>query len=254
MKKIIMFMAAVAVAGASLAGYAAKPKVIAHRGYWNTEGSAQNSIRSLVKADSIGCYASELDVWMTPDSVLIVNHDPTINGIEIQRTPSAEVLKQKLANGETVPTLEQYLKAATGLKTRLVLELKTHDSRKQEKAAVLKSIKLVKKYGLQDRTDYIVFSNQAFKDFIKHAPKGSNVYYLNGDYVPAQVKFLKGRGIDYSLKVMKQHPEWIKGCHDKGLEVNVWTVNDPDDMKWCIEQGVDYITTNEPELLQQLLK
>ena len=72
------------------------------------KGSAQNSIRSLVKADTIGCYASEFDVWMTPDSVLIVNHDPTINGVEIQKTPSNVVLKQKLANGETVPTLEQY--------------------------------------------------------------------------------------------------------------------------------------------------
>lgn len=233
---------------------AAKPKVIAHRGYWNTAGAAQNSIRSLVKADSIGCYASEFDVWMTPDSVMIVNHDPTINGVIIQDTPSAEVRKQKLGNGEIVPTLDEYLEKAKGLNTRLVLELKTHDSRAREKAAVKKSVDMIKKYGLADRTDYIVFSKDAFKEFIKVAPKGSKVYFLNGDYTPGQIKYAKGAGIDYSLKVMKKHPEWIKECHEKGLEVNVWTVNEPEDMKWCIEQGVDYITTNEPERLQQMLK
>lgn len=253
MKKSILLIAAALIAGGS-ALYAAKPKVIAHRGYWKTAGSAQNSIRSLVKADSIGCYASEFDVWMTPDSVLIVNHDPTINGVEIQRTPAAEVLKQKLANGETVPTLDEYLKTAAGLKTRLVLELKTHDSRAREKAAVKKSVKMIKKYGLADRTDYIVFSKDAFKQYVKAAPKEAKVYFLNGDYVPCQIKHAKGAGIDYSLKVMKKHPEWIKECHDKGLEVNVWTVNEPEDMKWCIEQGVDYITTNEPERLQEMLK
>lgn len=253
MKKKVLLMA-VTLLGGALAMQAAQPKVIAHRGYWNTEGAAQNSIRSLVKADSIGCYASEFDVWMTPDSVMIVNHDPTINGVVIQDTPAAEVRKQKLANGETVPTLDEYLQKAAGLNTRLVLELKTHDSRAREKAAVKKSIEMIKKYGLADRTDYIVFSKDAFKEYIKQAPKGSKVYFLNGDYTPGQIKFSKGAGIDYSLKVMKKHPEWIKDCHNKGLEVNVWTVNEPEDMQWCIEQGVDYITTNEPERLQQMLK
>lgn len=253
MRKSILLVAAALFAG-GVALQAAQPKVIAHRGYWNTKGASQNSIRSLVKADSIGCYASEFDVWMTPDSVLIVNHDPNINGVVIQNTPSEIVLKEKLSNGETVPTLDAYLKKAQGLKTRLVLELKTHDSRAREKAAVKATLDMVKKYGLEDRTDYIVFSKDAFKQYIKLAPKGSKVYFLNGDFIPAQIKADKGAGIDYSLKVMKKHPEWIKGCHDKGLEVNVWTVDKPEDIQWCIDNGVDYITTNEPELVQKMIK
>ena len=53
---------------------------------------------------------------------------------------------------------------------------------------------------------------------------------------------------------MKKHPEWVKMSHDLGMEVNVWTVNEPEDMQWCIDHGVDYITTNAPELLQEILK
>ena len=62
MKKTTLFLSLAAAASISLTAAAAKPEVIAHRGYWDTEGSAQNSIRALVKADSIGCYASEFDV------------------------------------------------------------------------------------------------------------------------------------------------------------------------------------------------
>jgi glycerophosphoryl diester phosphodiesterase len=56
----------------------AQPKVIAHRGYWKTEGSAQNSIRSLLKADSIGVYGSEVDIWLSADGIPVVNHDATV--------------------------------------------------------------------------------------------------------------------------------------------------------------------------------
>ena len=51
----------------------AQTKVIAHRGFWKTPGSSQNSISSLLKADSIGCYGSEFDVWIAKDNKLVVN-------------------------------------------------------------------------------------------------------------------------------------------------------------------------------------
>ena len=55
-------------------------EVIAHRGFWTTDGSAQNSLAALVKADSIHCYGSEFDVWLTTDNQLVVNHDATFKG------------------------------------------------------------------------------------------------------------------------------------------------------------------------------
>ena len=106
MKRILFVMMAV-VCG--VCAYS-QSKVVAHRGYWKTEGSAQNSIRALVKADSIGCWGSEFDVWMTADGKLVVNHDATIDGVVIEKSTAKEVLAKTLANGEHVPTLEAYLK------------------------------------------------------------------------------------------------------------------------------------------------
>ena len=57
----------------------AQTKVIAHRGFWKIPGSSQNSISSLLKADSIGCYGSEFDVWIAKDNKLVVNHDPVMH-------------------------------------------------------------------------------------------------------------------------------------------------------------------------------
>lgn len=121
------------------------PKVIAHRGYWKTPSSAQNSLRALELADSIGVYGSEFDVWLTKDDVLIVNHDAVINGMDIESSSSKMLLKQKLKNGETVPTLDAFLNRAKKLSVRLICELKPHKDKQREAEAVKRIVEMVRK-------------------------------------------------------------------------------------------------------------
>lgn len=229
-------------------------QVIAHRGFWKTDGSAQNSIAALVKADSINCYGSEFDVWLTADNKLIVDHDGVFKGVRMETSTEKECTSIILDNGENLPTLKQYLDKAKQLKTRLILELKAHKTPEQETRAIKQIVKMIKKMGLADRTEYITFSRHACKEFIRLAPKGTPVYYLEGDLSPKELKEWGCAGPDYHLSVFKKHPEWIKECHDLGMKVNAWTVNDAKDMEWLIGEGVDFITTNEPVLLQEILK
>ncbi|RGM46949.1 MULTISPECIES: glycerophosphodiester phosphodiesterase family protein [Bacteroides] len=251
LRKIILSISLVLAACGTM--QAQKTQVIAHRGFWKIDGSAQNSIASLVKADSIGCYGTEFDVWLTTDNQLVVNHDATFKGVNMQKSTTQECTAVILDNGEPLPTLQQYLEKAKGLKTRLILELKAHKTPEQETHAVESIVKMVKDMGLEDRMEYITFSRHATKEFIRRAPQGTPVYYLEGDLTPEELKEWGCTGPDYHYSVFKKHPEWIKECHNLGLKVNAWTVNNVKDMEWLINHKVDFITTNEPILLEETL-
>ncbi len=221
----------------------AMPAIVAHRGFHETEGSAQNSIRSLVKADSIGADGCEFDVWLSADSVLYVNHDPSFGGHVLETTSSAVLDTLRLANGEALPRLEAYLDTATTLGIDLVFELKEHKNKAHENLAVDMSIALIANKGLTDRTTYITFSRNALERFI--ARSGRPVYFLSG-MDPDELKATGATGADYHIGEFRNHPDWIGRLHSYGMPVNVWTVNSPADLKECVEMGVDFITTNNP--------
>ena len=254
MTKKLILAAAMLLTGS--AAVAAQPKVISHRGYWTAPNSAQNSLASFTKADSVGVFGSEIDVWLTADDKLIVNHDRVYKGTDINMEKSTlkEITSIVLPNGENIPTLDAYLRlVATKPNTRLILEMKSLSDLKREDLAAEKIIKALRKYNLLDRTDIIAFSINACMAFKKLIPD-TKIYYLNGDLPPKSIKKLGLAGIDYSMKVLRKNPEWVKQAHDLGLEVNVWTVDEEADMKYFIDLGVDYITTDYPERLQALLK
>lgn len=224
-----------------------KTEVIAHRGFWLTEGSSQNSIASLENARKAEVYGSEFDVHLTADNVLVVYHDNKIDGRDVQKCNYKDLTKLRLFNGEKLPTLEKYLKKARKQdKIELIFELKSHESAQRDDEAAKRSVEMVEKMGLADRTTYIAFSKYAAESLRKYAPE-SEVYYLNGDLNPKQLKEIKMSGLDYHYKVIQDNPGWVKEAHDLGMKVNVWTVNDSDVMKEMIDLGVDYLTTDYPE-------
>ena len=142
MKHFLLFIVA------AVALSAGAQEVICHRGYWDVEGSAQNSIRSLVKADSIGAWGSEFDVWMTADGVLVVNHDESYGGVVIETAKWKDLKNMRLANGEKLPTLKEMLNCGKKLKTRLILELKPHTDKQHEAEAARRAVKMVRKLKL----------------------------------------------------------------------------------------------------------
>ncbi len=252
MTKKLFLMAALILAGGASAF--AQPKVIAHRGYWTAPNSAQNSLASFTKADEVGVFGSEIDVWLTADDKLVVNHDRNFKGVNMEKSTLKQITAVTLPNGENIPTLDAYLKlVASKPDTRLILEMKSLSDLKREDLAAEKIVKALRKYNLLDRTDIIAFSINACMAFKKLLPDG-RIFYLNGDLAPKSIKKLGLTGIDYSMKVLRKKPQWVEEAHKEGLEVNVWTVDTEEDMRYFIDLGVDYITTDYPERLQALLK
>jgi glycerophosphoryl diester phosphodiesterase len=249
MKKIILST----LTTFSLFNMANAQKIIAHRGYWDTENNAKNSIKSLESAQKIGTYGSEFDVLISADDILMVNHDDVYQGKAVEKTNSSILKTLKLANGEPMPTLQNYFdQAKKNNNVKLIFELKPHSSLENEKRAVNKSIELIKQNNIADQIEIISFSQNICNEFKKLAPE-LHVSYLEGDLSPKQVKENGWNGIDYNYQVFQKNPSWVKEAHDLGLLVNVWTVNDPKIMHEMIELNVDYITTDKPTVLKEIL-
>jgi len=228
--------------------------VIAHRGAWKAQELPQNSIASLKKAIALGCYGSEFDVHLTKDDILVVNHDKDFMGIDIETATYDELLAKQLPNGEKIPTLKAYLEEGlTQKKTKLILELKTAPSGKERTLKLTRmAIDLVHSLKGQAVVEYICFDFDAGQLVSQLAPK-AEVAYLNGDKTPAEAKKAGYTSIDYNYKVYLENPTWIKEALDLGLTVNAWTVNTEEEMRNLLGQNVNFITTNEPELLFKIL-
>ena len=234
----------------------AEPQVVAHRGYWKTEGSAQNSIASILNAGRIAAYGSEFDVNLTCDGALVVNHDFTYHGLKIYENTLVDLRCDtlRLSNGEIIPTLDEYLEASKQYpEMKLVFELKSEGDPQYEAVALPACVEAITRLGVADRVEFISFSLSACKEFARLMPKNI-VEYLGGEIAPAELHKMGITGIDYEYNVFYEHPEWIGEAHKLGMVVNTWTVNQEEDMRKLLELGVDQITTNEPELAQRVIR
>jgi glycerophosphoryl diester phosphodiesterase len=232
------------------------PQIIAHRGYWKikSEKVSPNSIRALELADQIGIYGSEFDVHLTRDNVPVVYHNGILADIEIeiQTTDYNDLKNFRLANGEPLPRLEQYLAKGKELSIMLILELKEHENMERDREAVRIIVDMVKEKGLENRVEYITFSLDAGKEFIALAP-GSRVSYLGGNLTPKELKDLGFSGLDYHWFVMDDHREYFAEAKSLGLLVNVWTVNGIEMIMDIAGLGADFITTDDPDKAKEAL-
>lgn len=231
-----------------------KNEVIAHRGAWKAKGLPENSIASLNEAVRLGCYGSEFDVHMTADGILVINHDADFLGLHIEKSTYKELLAKQLSNGEYIPTLESYLKAGMKQKTtKLILEIKpSKGGAEHDKVLTANVVAMVQKLKAQPWVDYISFSYDILKK-VKELEPAANVAYLAGDAPLEKLKQDGFYGADYQYNVYKKG-EWFAKAKELGLTINAWTVNAEPEMKWLLDNKVEFITTNEPEKLLELIK
>jgi len=228
-------------------------KVIAHRGAFKNTGAPENSIASLKAAIAMGCGGTEFDIHMTSDEVIVINHDDKFLGMEIETSTYQQLLAKTLSNGEKIPTLEAYLKEGYGQKkTIMVAEIKTSKvSKDRSLRLATKVVEMVRSFKGQAQTVYIAFDYDVCKK-VRELEPAAPVQYLNGDISAEKLKADK-LDADYHYSVFQKDKNWIKNAKTLGVKTNAWTVNDEKIMDDLLVQGIDFITTNEPELLLKKL-
>lgn len=230
-----------------------RANVIAHRGYWDKYGSAQNSRASLRFAQEINVYGSETDVWLTTDNVLMVNHDASYSGVNIQNSTYSQCKDLTLSNGEKMPTLEDLLQILRDNpnSTKLIIEIKSHSTTARNQAAAAKAVELVDKYGVADKVEYISFNWEACLKVIQLRPY-AKVAYLDASKTPQQLKNAGFTGLDYEQNSLRNNSGWFNDAHNLGLTVNVWTLRSHADIVDMIDRGADYLTTDMPEYARNI--
>jgi len=235
---------------------AQQTKIIAHRGAWKEFNLPENSIASLEKAIELKCEGAEFDVRRTLDGVLVVNHDPVYYGDTIQTNTYAFLNRNKLSNGESLPTLEEYFLKGTQdkHKTLLICEIKAAiKDKEQEYLATIETLALAKKLKIEKRIVYISFSKDILS-WIKEKQPTATVLYLESDLSIDAVVQNKFDGINLHYTSFKNNSQLSATAKNAGLKIGSWTVNELSDLAILQAQGVEWITTNQPLQFQKQLK
>ncbi|MDR2627053.1 MAG: hypothetical protein LBC40_03350 [Dysgonamonadaceae bacterium] len=255
MKKLIFVMLTGLACSGALKAQFASNGVVAHRGAWKVDGLPQNSLASFSRAVELGCAGSEFDVYLTADSVLVLNHDADLQGLPVETSTLAELQQKTLSNGETIALLDNIMKRLVKQKkTRAFLEIKPSAvSQEHGFAAVDKILEMVAGYKAQAWIIYISFDYSYLQRINEKDPEARTAY-LDKDKTMETIIADKQFGIDFNQKVYKNDENIIATAKQNKININVWTVNKEEDMLYFLDKGVDFITTDQPGKLLKLIK
>ena len=143
-------------------------RVVAHRGGSRESGIPDNSRAGLKYTMSLKCYAMECDIYWTKDNKVIIGHATDtyyINGLRPWEHTLEEIRKAGvLKNGETIPTLEDFLDIVQveGNCTKLVLDIKNLDGNLTAYPikAVQRSCEIIKERKAEKFCEFICTGNE----------------------------------------------------------------------------------------------
>ncbi len=239
----------------------AQPKIVAHKGYYQKGVVPSNSIEALKRAQNEGFDIVEFDVNMSADGELLVLHgdwhpsQKAKNKVHAQHNTKEAIQAILLSNGEKVPTFEEWIaQAAKCDKTKMLIEIKGHDTPAIDAKVVKKIQTTLKKYNMQDKVHYLVGHEFLVRELVRRTPKGTPIALTNNYYSPAFCHTLGCSIAGRDFDSWRRHPDFIEQARQLGMELMAWTVNDPEKIEWLVEQGFDYILTDKPTMMRRILE
>jgi glycerophosphoryl diester phosphodiesterase len=230
--------------------------IIAHRGA--ALHAPENTLASVHRAIEDSTDYIEIDVQETAEGEVVVFHDSDFMktaGKPLRIWDSRRVDLDRIDIGswfdpeysaERVPTLEEVLLAARG-RARVNIELKYygHDVDLERKV-----IDIVERAGMVDQV--VLMSLKYDKVQRVRAMRPDWTYGLLtsvslGDATRFNVDFL-------AVNAAAASRGFVERAHRSGLDVYVWTVNDPYLMSAMMSRNVDGIITDDPGLAREVLE
>jgi glycerophosphoryl diester phosphodiesterase len=246
--------------------------VIAHRG---ASGEyPQGTWLAFHMALEQGADALELDVHLSKDNQIIINHDADLKknvGIsdKIQDLTLGDIKlldaghELTLDDGATFPFRGQGITLLTLNELfdyfpneQFSIEIKANSKELSEQVWMV-----INEYGIQDQTVVASQHSKAMKHFRKISNGSIKTSATVAELVGASFAWGTGWGWAYKPKFdVAQIPfdittkPYVKFFQKKGVRVDVWTVNEPNQIERAINMGVDGIIGDYPARIHEALQ
>lgn len=254
-----------------------RPIILGHRG---AAGSApENTLASFARALEDGAQILETDLHVTKDGVPVLLHDATLdrttNGSGAVADLSLEELQAldaahrfegtpptypPIDGGRiVVPSLEEAFQAFPD--ARFNIEIKA-----ESEALIESVVALVETAQRADRT-LLTAGDDTIQALLRSELGRSGAKPAIGaslaDIVEVVSSAVSGRAPEtdsMALQIPREFadrplvtPELVAHCHLHGIQVHVWTINDPAEMRELLDIGVDGLVTDHPGRMARLL-
>jgi len=236
----------------------------AHRGA--SHDAPQNTLAAFCLAREMGADGVELDVQASKDGEAVVIHDFTVDATtdgrgaikdktlaELKELDAGSWFDARFA-GQRIPTLQEVI-VEVGHRLLLNIELKTRVFGSADLVAEV--VRLIEDHNLLHRSIVSSFDPFALRQVKRLNPRINTglLYFFD---LPA---YLVRACLSFLTKPDALHPEkrlvtkeYMAWAQEKGYRVNVWTADEPTEMKRLIALGVDGIITNRPDVLREVLE
>jgi glycerophosphoryl diester phosphodiesterase len=228
--------------------------VFAHRG--GGKIGPENTIAAFDRGLEAGADGLELDVHLSRDGIVVVNHDAMLD-----RTTRAKGAIRDRTAGElaefNVPPLRAVL--ARYPRVGIIIELKERGPGLAE--AVVDE---VRRAGASDRVCLGSFSVTAVRAARAAAPaiatSGARFEVRMALYrswcglSPGRVPYQAFQIPECSGSTRVVSPRFVQLAHKSGVAVHVWTVDEPGDIRRLLDWGVDGIISDRPDVAATVVR
>ncbi|MBD8507682.1 glycerophosphodiester phosphodiesterase [Hoyosella sp. G463] len=249
-----------------------RPRAFAHRGWHIGEWDGlENTLAAMRAATDHGYRYIEIDVHATRDGVVIVHHDETLARVAGSEGSVRDLSWDQLAdvrvNGrEAVTRLDTALRELP--EARFNIDIKSD-------SAVKPFVATIDAVGARDRVSIASFSTRRLHRLRR--------LFSRGGGLPAAALTRAGVAAVWACSRLApplRPPRWLLAkvawghmaqvplryagrtvvdrrfvelCHDLGIEVHAWTINDAPEMHRLLDLGLDGIVTDRPDTLDAVL-
>ena len=233
-----------------------KTKIIAHRGA--SAYRPENTIEAFSLALEQRADGIELDVHLTKDGRVVVAHDERLervsNGTGCINNYTLSELKELSFNALLpdqpecrIPTLEEVFDLVKHSNAIVNVELKTTEFAYPELSEKL--LKIEREYAMKGRVIYSSFNHYSLLKLreLDHEAKIGLLYDLGMVDPWVYAKHVSANAIHPQCNSIAIMPEIVALCHENGLMVNVWVVNDRQMMEAMFRCGTDIVITDYPD-------